>query len=199
MKYLLLIGCLLFSAVAGAAPTILVIGDSLSAGYGIAQKSGWVSLLQQRLEQEKSNYSVINASLSGETTSGGLARAEALLAQPRPAIVILELGCNDGLRGLPLDAVRRNLAAIIQMSKVRKARVLLVGMKLPPNYGAAYTRQFEDNYRQLASQFKIALVPFLFEGFAEKRDWFQADGLHPTAAAQPALLENVWSRLKPML
>jgi acyl-CoA thioesterase I len=201
MKYLLL-GCLWFSAAAGAAPAtpaILVFGDSLSANYGIPQKSGWVSLLQQRLEQEKSDYSVINASLSGETSDGGLARAEALLAGHRPVIVILELGSNDGLRGLPLAATRANLAAIIRVCRRHKARVLLIGMKMPPNYGAVYTRQFEENYRELANQFNIALVPFLLEGIGENREWFQADGLHPTAAAQPAVLENVWKKLKPIL
>lgn len=198
MRLFLLLGSLLFSATTNAAPTILVFGDSLSANYGIPQKSGWVSLLQRRLEQEKFDYSVTNASLSGETTNGGINRAESLLARHRPAIVILELGSNDGLRGLPLEATRRNLAAIIQICRQHQARVLLVGMKMPPNYGAAYTRQFEETYRELASQFKIALVPFLLEGI-ENREWFQADGLHPTAAAQSVLLENVWKELKPLL
>lgn len=199
MRLLLLLGCLWFSVAVAAAPAILVLGDSLSAGYGIPKKLGWVSLLQQRLEQGKFDYSVINASISGETTDGGLARAETLLAQHRPAIVVIELGSNDGLRGLPLEAARQNLAAIIRMCRQRKARVLLIGMKIPPNYGPAYTRQFEENYSKLASRFEIALVPFLLEGIGEKKEWFQADGLHPTAAAQPAVLENVWKILKTIL
>jgi acyl-CoA thioesterase-1 len=199
MKLFLLLGGLLFAAAVNAAPAILVFGDSLSADYGIPRNSGWVSLLQQRLERERSKYNVINASLSGETTDGGLARAETLLAQHRPAIVVLELGSNDGLRGLPLEATRENLAAIIRVCLQHQARVLLIGMKMPPNYGAVYTRRFEENYRELASQFKIALVPFLLEGIGENREWFQADGLHPKAAAQPALLENVWKKLRTLL
>jgi len=188
-----------FCAAANAAPAILVLGDSLSAEYGIPRNSGWVSLLQRRLEQRNSDYSLINASQSGETTDGGRARIASLLAQHRPAIVILELGGNDGLRGLPLTATRENLAAIIQSCRNHQARVLLIGMKMPPNYGVAYTRQFEENYRELASRYKIPLLPFLLEGLGEKREWFQADGLHPIATAQPAVLENVWKKLKPML
>ncbi|MFA7241146.1 MAG: arylesterase [Sulfuricellaceae bacterium] len=199
IRLLLLLGCLWFCAAANAAPAILVLGDSLSAEYGIPRNSGWVSLLQRRLEQRNSDYSLINASQSGETTDGGRARIASLLAQHRPAIVILELGGNDGLRGLPLTATRENLAAIIQSCRNHQARVLLIGMKMPPNYGVAYTRQFEENYRELASRYKIPLLPFLLEGLGEKREWFQADGLHPIATAQPAVLENVWKKLKPML
>jgi acyl-CoA thioesterase-1 len=199
MRLFLLLGCLIFSAAVNAAPVILVFGDSLSAAYGIPQQAGWVSLLPQRLEQERFHYSVVNASISGETTSGGRERIGKALAQHRPAIVILELGANDGLRGLSPEAARANLAAMLQACRKQKARILLIGMKMPPNYGAVYTRQFEETYRELARQFGTGLVPFLFEGFGEKREWFQADGLHPTVAAQPAVLENVWQELKPLL
>jgi len=199
MRLFLLLGCLLFPAAASAAAVILVFGDSLSAAYGIPQQAGWVSLLQQRLEQEKIHYSVVNASISGETTSGGLARLAPALQQHRPAIVILELGANDALRGLDPQAANANLAAMLKTCRERKVNVLLVGMRLPPNYGAPYTRQFEDSYRQLASQFGVRLLPFLLEGFGANRERFQADGLHPTAEAQAAVLENVWRELKPLL
>lgn len=186
------------STVAGA-PAILVFGDSLAAGYGIAQSTGWVALLQQRLDKERRHYSVVNASISGETTAGGRSRIAAALAQHRPAVVILELGANDALRGLPLDASRANLAAIMQASREQGAKVLLVGMKMPPNYGPAYTRQFEELYAELARQYRTALVPFLLEGIADKRELFQSDGLHPVAEAQPAILENIWKGLGPLL
>ena len=199
MKLFLLLGCLLLPAGAGAAPLILVFGDSLSAAYGIPQQAGWVSLLQHRLEQEKIHYSVVNASISGETTSGGLARLDPALQQHRPAIVILELGANDALRGLDPQVARANLAAMLKTCREHKVQVLLLGMRLPPNYGPAYTRQFEDSYRQLAHQFGVRLLPFLLEGFGASRERFQADGLHPTAEAQAAVLENVWRELKPLL
>lgn len=194
-------GLLLFLAAgnAAAAPVILVFGDSLAAAYGIPSQSGWVELLRQRLAREQLHYSVVNASQSGETTAGGRARiAQALTAQ-RPAIVILELGANDGLRGLPLEASRANLAAMLQACRDAQARVLLVGMRIPPNYGPRYTRRFEENYRELSRQFRAPLLPFLLEGIAENREMFQPDGLHPTAAAQQAVLENVWRELKPLL
>ncbi len=194
-------GMLLFLAAgsAAAAPVILVFGDSLAAAYGIPNQSGWVELLQQRLAREKWHYSVVNASQSGETTAGGRTRINQTLAAQRPAIVILELGANDGLRGLPLEASRANLAAMLQACRDAQARVLLVGMRIPPNYGPRYTRQFEENYRELARQFRVPLLPFLLEGIAENREMFQPDGLHPTAAAQQAVLENVWRELKPLL
>ncbi len=198
MRYVLLLG-LLISSGAGAAPVILVFGDSLAAGYGIPRQAGWVELLRQRLEREQRHYSVVNASISGETTAGGRTRLAASLARHRPAVVILELGANDGLRGLPLEASRANLAAMLQACRASQARTLLVGMKMPPNYGPAYTRQFEEIYRTVARQYRAALVPFLLAGIAEKRELFQADGLHPTADAQPALLENVWRELQPLL
>jgi acyl-CoA thioesterase-1 len=194
-------GMLLFLATgsAAAAPVILVFGDSLAAAYGIPRQSGWVELLRQRLAREKWHYNVVNASQSGETTAGGRSRIAQALAVQRPAIVILELGANDGLRGLPLETSRANLAAMLQACRDAQARVLLVGMRIPPNYGPRYTRQFEENYHELARQFRVPLLPFLLEGIAENRDMFQHDGLHPTAAAQEAVLENVWRELKPLL
>ena len=186
-------------ACAGAAGTILVFGDSLSAAYGIAQNRGWVALLEARLKERRMNYSVANASISGETTAGGLARIGKALEHHRPKVVILALGANDGLRGLPLDAMKKNLAQIIRAAQGSKARVLLVGMKMPPNYGPDYTQQFERSYAELAKEFKLALVPFILEGLAERRELYQPDNLHPVAAAQPMILETVWKQLAPLL
>ncbi|MDP2785390.1 MAG: arylesterase, partial [Sulfurimicrobium sp.] len=174
-------------------------GDSLSANYGVAVESGWVSLLQQRLTQNNYAYRVVNASISGETTAGGLSRIDSALAAHQPAIVIVELGANDGLRGLPLQATRDNLDAMIRACIASKAKVLLVGMRLPPNYGAAYSERFSMIYPALAKKYHTQLLPFLLDGMADKRELFQADNLHPTAAAQTAVLENVWKHLKPML
>lgn len=196
---LLLSGLLLPAAAAAAAGTILVFGDSLSAAYGIAQNRGWVALLEARLKERQLNYSVANASLSGETTSGGTSRIGKALSQYHPAVVIIALGANDGLRGLPLDAMKQNLAQMIRAAQAAKARVLLVGMQMPPNYGRDYTQQFERTYAELAKQFKLALVPFMLEGMADKRELFQQDNLHPVAAAQPMVLETVWKQLAPLL
>ena len=200
---LLLIVCFLLWGVAAhatqSAPVILVFGDSLSASYGIPADSGWVSFLEQRIHQKKPGYRVVNASISGETTSGGRYRIEQVLAEHRPAVVILELGANDGLRGLPLDAAASNLNAMITACRNRKARVLLIGMRLPPNYGNAYAAKFQAIYQQAAQRHKIPLLPFLLEGFADNPELFQADGLHPTAAAQPLIMERVWKLLQPML
>jgi acyl-CoA thioesterase-1 len=184
-----------------AAPqhSILVFGDSLSAAYGIAQARGWVALLAERLKRERPDYSVVNASISGETSAGGAARMGKTLAQHKPAIVILELGANDGLRGLPLGQLRQNLASMIEQAQKAGARVVLVGMKLPPNYGPEYTRAFETTYGELARRYKTALVPFLLEDFAEKQELFQLDRIHPTDAAQPLMLERVWKVLQPLL
>jgi len=182
-----------------AAPKILVYGDSLSAAYGIAQARGWVSLLEERIRREKLDYSVVNASISGETTSGGLSRLRQTLDEHRPAIVILELGANDGLRGLPVAEAKNNLAAMIRMAQKSRARVLLVGVRMPPNYGPDYTREFDGAFAELARRHRVALVPFLLEGIAERRELFQADGMHPTEAAQPVLLDNVWRKLRPMI
>lgn len=195
----LLLFALLLVPTAWAGPTILVFGDSLSANYGLAVESGWVSLLQRRLTQNNYAYRIVNASISGETTAGGLARIDSALATHQPAIVIVELGANDGLRGLPLQATRDNLDAMIRACRAGKAKVLLLGMRLPPNYGAAYSERFSMIYPALAKKYHTALLPFLLEGMADKRESFQADNLHPTAAAQPAVLENVWKHLKPML
>jgi acyl-CoA thioesterase I len=184
-----------------AAPqrSIVVFGDSLSAAYGIAQARGWVALLEERLKRERSDYIVVNASISGETSSGGASRIQKTLQQHKPSIVILELGANDGLRGLPLAQMRQNLAAMIDQAQKSGARVLLVGMKLPPNYGPDYTRAFESTYGELAKRYKTALVPFLLENLAERQELFQPDGVHPTEAAQPLMLERVWTALEPLL
>ncbi len=178
---------------------ILVLGDSLSAGYGISTNSGWVALLQQRLEQQGYPQRVVNASISGDTTSGGLARLPQALAQHRPQLVILELGANDGLRGLPLEEMRRNLATIIDRSREQGATLLLAGVRLPPNYGALYVKKFHDVYRQLAQNHKVAFVPHLLAGVGGRADLIQADGLHPRANAQGLILNNVWPHLLPIL
>jgi acyl-CoA thioesterase-1 len=191
----LLTGC----GTALAAPTILVYGDSLSAAYGIPQSAGWVALLGERLKQKNSNYTVVNASISGETSAGGAARIAAALEKNKPAIVIVQLGANDGLRGLPVAQMKANLTAIVQAAKRQGARVILVGMQVPPNYGAQYVNAFRASYREIAQDERISLVPFLFEGVPDKREMFQADNLHPTAAAQPFLLDNVWRKLAAMV
>ncbi len=182
-----------------ATPAILVMGDSLSASHGIDQQRSWVSLLAARLQREGFPHHVVNASISGETTAGGLSRLGPALARHQPAIVIIELGANDGLRGLPLTQMRDNLQKMITAAKNHHARVLLIGMRLPPNYGPRYTRSFQNIYLALAKENNIAMLPFLLEGVSEKREWMQADNLHPNAAAQPRLLENVWPSLRPLL
>lgn len=187
------------TAGAQSKPVILVFGDSLSAEYGLARSSGWVALLEKRLTQERFNYSVANASISGETTSGGAARIEDALKQNRPALVILELGGNDGLRGLSVEATRANLEKMIKAAQKAGAHVVLAGMQLPPNYGRAYTEKFRLLYGELAKQHKVALVPFFLDGVAERRELFQPDGIHPTAEAQERLLANVWKALGPLL
>ena len=187
------------SAAATPQQSILVFGDSLSAAYGIAQARGWVALLAERVKREQPDYSVVNASISGETTSGGAARIARSLQQHRPAVVVLELGANDGLRGLPVEQMKKNLGTMIEQSQKAGARVVLVGMKLPPNYGPQYTQAFEAAYPELAKRYKTALVPFLLEDFAEKPDLFQSDRIHPTEAAQPLMLERVWRALRPLL
>jgi acyl-CoA thioesterase I len=180
-------------------PALLVLGDSISAEYGLPRDSGWVRLLAERLKREGYAYDVQNASISGETTSGGLANIGALLERLHPAIVIVELGGNDGLRGLQLEATRANLDAITLRSQRAGAGVLIVGMQLPPNYGRAYGERFAAIYADVAKQRKAALAPFLFAGFAERFELFQPDRIHPTEAAQPRLLDNVWPALKPLL
>jgi len=189
--------CLPLSAWAGG--TILVYGDSLSAAYGLSQDAGWAALLQARLKQKGMNYTVANASISGETTSGGAARIAEALKAHQPRVVIVALGANDGLRGLPLEQMRANLGNIVRASQKARSRVLLVGMRMPPNYGDTYTRQFAQVYADLAREYKTAFAPFLLEGMAERRELFQADNIHPTAQAQPVLLDNVWKALAPLL
>ncbi len=181
-----------------ASKSILVLGDSLSAEYGLARGSGWVALLQQRLKAEKFDSTITNASISGETSSGGKTRLPALLQQ-RPDIVIIELGANDALRGLQLSATESNLRAMISAAQQAKAKVLLVGMRIPPNYGRDYTEKFFSLYGTLAKQTKVPLVPFLLDGVADKPELFQADRIHPVAQAHPVMLNNVWSGLKPLL
>lgn len=180
-------------------PVLLVFGDSLSAGYGIDQSQAWTILLQQKLDHSPYRYVVQNASISGETTAGGLQRLPRALRLHRPAIVIIELGGNDGLRGLPLKSMRENLAAMIRLAARTGAKVLLVGMHLPPNFGPVYTRAFHDSYRQLARDHGIALLPFLLDGIATDRDLMQSDGIHPRAKAQARIVENLWPALEPLL
>lgn len=182
-----------------SARTLLVFGDSLSAAYGIDAKAGWVSLLDKRLRSEGYGYRVVNASVSGETTTGGLSRLPRALATHKPSVVILELGANDGLRGLPLATSRANLDEMLRVCRAQGARVLLLGMKMPPNYGPRYTEGFEKAYRDLAKLHRAELVPFFLDGVALNPKLMQPDGLHPVAAAQPRLLANVWAGLAPLL
>ena len=198
LRLLILLASLSFTATAAAAGTLLVFGDSLSAGYGIRQEAAWPSLLQKRLAEKRVDYSVVNASISGETTAGGRSRIAEALARQRPAIVVVALGANDGLRGLPVPAMKENLAAMIRAARTAKARVVLVGMRLPPNYGP-YADEFHKVYAELARSEKVALVPFLLDGIADQPRLFQADTIHPTAEAQPQLLDNVWVALAPLL
>jgi len=180
-------------------PAILVVGDSLSAGYGLRPGQGWVSLLEQRLSAQGYEYRVVNASVSGETTGGGLERLPRALELHRPAIVVLELGANDGLRGLPVTELHANLAAMIRISRDAGARVVLAGIRVPSNYGPRYTEKFFGVYGELAAEHEVALVPFLLAGIALDQTMFQADGIHPDAGAQPTLLDNVWPALEPLL
>ncbi|PPD00303.1 MAG: arylesterase [Methylotenera sp.] len=180
-------------------PKIMIYGDSLSAAYGIPQQKGWASLLQQKLVSEHYQYDVVNASISGETTSGGASRIRNALSQIKPNIIILELGANDGLRGLPIESMIANLNTIIQEGKKSGAKILLVGMKIPPNYGPQYTKLFSKSYLKLSQEHQIPLVPFMLENIAAKTNLIQDDGLHPNAIAQPLVLDNIWSKLKMLL
>jgi len=182
-----------------APPVILLVGDSISAGYGLPGGAGWAALMQQRLDARHLKYRVVNASISGDTTAGGRARLGPLLTQYHPAITILELGGNDGLRGGSLDAMRANLDAMTAAAQNAGSRVLLVGIRVPPNYGEAYGRRFAAIYAEVAGARKAALVPFLFEGFAENDAMFQPDRIHPLVAAQAKMLDNVWPSLMPLL
>lgn len=191
---------LLAASLAHSAPkTVLVLGDSLSAEYGLTRGTGWVALLEQKLKAEKIDAAVVNASISGETTSGGRTRLPALLEQHKPALVVIELGANDGLRGLPVAAAEANMRAMIEMAQKNNAQVLLVGMRMPPNYGRTYTDSFFAMYKKLSTQLKAPLVPFMLEGVAEKPALFQADRLHPTAQAHPVILANIWPKFLPLV
>jgi len=187
------------SAATQAQPAIVVLGDSLSAGYGIKIQEGWVNLLAQRLATEGYGYRVVNASVSGETTQGGLARLPRALETHKPAVVIVELGGNDGLRGLPLKASRDNLDKIVGLARAAKAKVVLVGMIIPPNYGPRYGQEFRDMFTDLAAKYPVAFVPFLLDQVALNPELMQADGIHANARGQPKMLENVWPKLKPLL
>jgi acyl-CoA thioesterase-1 len=193
------------TAATPAAQAILVLGDSLSAAYGIPRESGWVGLLEQKLAQREltngnvARTSVINASISGETTEGGLARLPALLQKYKPSLVVIELGANDGLRGFQIDRLRANLEQLIRLSQASGAKVLLVGIKIPPNYGLRYTSDFYESYTLLAHEYNIPLVPFLLEGVATDPELMQDDRLHPRAGAQPKILNNMWPYLQKML
>ena len=182
-----------------APKNLLVLGDSLSAEYGLQRGTGWTGLLQQRLQQSKADYRVVNASISGDTTIGGRNRLPALMTQHKPEVLVIELGANDALRGLALKTSQDNLQAMIDLARQQKAKVLLVGMQIPPNYGPDYTRRFAGMYQDLAKSNKVALVPFFFEGIAADLSLFQADRIHPNEQAQPRLLDNVWPHLKPLV
>lgn len=187
------------AAPATGARTVLVMGDSLSAAHGLAPAQGWVALTADRIGKTKPGWRVVNASISGETSAGGAARIDAELQRHRPAVVVIALGANDGLRGLPLAQTRANLEKMIKAAQVGKAKVLLVGMRMPPNYGPEYTRGFEQNFSALSKQYGTALLPFLLEPIALDRAAYQADNLHPVASAQPKLRDHVWKALEPLL
>ena len=199
LTLLLVFGAAAAPDASAADPIILVVGDSISAGYGLPSGTGWVTLLQQRLAAEHYPHTVVNASISGDTTAGGRARFDSLLARYRPAVTVIELGGNDGLRGGSVDAMRQNLDAMTAAAQKAGSRVLVVGMRMPPNYGPTYVQRFDATFAEVAKARKSALVPFLFEGFGDDEAMFQPDRVHPTAAAQPKLLDNVWRELKPLL
>jgi acyl-CoA thioesterase-1 len=184
---------------AAAAATILVFGDSLSAAYGIGAREGWPTLLEERLRQNNLDYTVANASISGETSSGGATRIADAVKRTRPSIVIVALGSNDGLRGLPVAQMKANLNRIVRTAKSAGSKVLVVGSRMPPNYGPRYTREFEQVFAEVATEQNAALVPFMLAGIATTRDYFLSDNLHPTAAAQPIILDTIWKGLEPLL
>ncbi len=195
----LILSCLLFAAAHASAATLMVYGDSLSAGYGLPRGTDWVHLLAQRLQAKKTDYKVVNASISGETTLGGLKRIDTALRDHSPAVTVLALGANDGLRGADLAAMRTNLERIIDAAQRAGSRVVLVGMRIPPNYGTAYAERFQASFGDIAKSRRVPLVPFLLEGFADQESYFQADNLHPAPGAQPLMLETVWKTLAPVL
>ena len=196
---LLVAGSLHAGSAHSASKTVLVLGDSLSAEYGLARGAGWVPLLEQRLQSARLDAAIVNASISGETTSGGRSRLQALLAKHKPNILLIELGGNDALRGLPIAATEANLREMINSGKKANAQVILLGMQIPPNYGGDYAQRFSSLYPKLAKETKVGLVPFFLEGLQSRPDLFQQDRIHPVAAAQPMLLDNVWPHLQPLL
>ncbi|MDH1010299.1 arylesterase [Pseudomonas nicosulfuronedens] len=201
MRAWLMGGCLALLLITqqAAAQTLLVVGDSISAGLGLDTSLGWVNLLDKRLKEQGFDYKVVNASISGDTTAGGLARLPALLSEQKPKLVVIELGGNDGLRGMAPAQLQQNLSGMVQQSQKSGAQVILLGMRLPPNYGQRYTDAFAKVFDSVASEQKIPLVPFFLEGVGGVQDMMQADGIHPAVAAQPKLLDNVWPTLKPLL
>jgi acyl-CoA thioesterase-1 len=202
VRLLLLACCILLATpvlAQGIAPVLLVVGDSISAGYGLARGEGWVDLLALRLARENYRERVVNASISGDTTAGGRARLPALLREHRPSIVVIELGGNDALRGGNLDATRANLDAMVKDVLAVRARPLLLGMKVPPNYGSAYARRFESLFADVAKGHRVSVVPYVFAGFGDDLAQFQDDRIHPKAAAEPRILDNVWPALAPLL
>ncbi|SFI34094.1 acyl-CoA thioesterase-1 [Pseudomonas guineae] len=184
---------------AAFAGTVLVVGDSISAAFGLDTRQGWVTLLEKRLIEQNFDHQVVNASISGDTSAGGAARLPALLTEHQPELVIIELGGNDGLRGQPPAQLQQNLAAMVQQSQKIGAKVLILGMQLPPNYGVRYTTAFAEVFPKVANETGSALVPFVLEGIGGVPSMMQSDGIHPTAEAQPRLLDNVWPKLKPLL
>lgn len=199
LKVLCMLFMLINSGFVMAQSNLVVLGDSVSAGYGLETGQGWVALLQKKLQAEGLNYQVINASISGDTSAGGLVRLDKLLTETKPRWLLLELGANDGLRGLSPKEMKANLTAIIQRSQKAGAKVALLAMKLPPNYGKRYIEMFYNVYPQLAAELKIPLVPFILEDVALKKELMQGDGLHPNAQGQPLILNKVWKYLKPLL
>ncbi len=197
MKTFLSLAFLWMVSTAGHGATLLVFGDSLSSAYGIGAREGWVTLLEE--QTKKFDYSVVNASISGETSSGGATRIAEALERTRPALVIVALGGNDGLRGLSVSQMKANLSRIIEAAKRRGAGVLLVGVRVPPNYGPRYLREFKAAFEELARRHEVPLVPYMLEGVGERRDLMQEDHIHPTAAAQTRILENIWPKLEPLL
>jgi acyl-CoA thioesterase I len=198
-RILLLLVVLAAPPAMAAQPVVLIVGDSLSAGYGLAIHENWPSLLQDRLAASGYPHRVVNASISGDTTSGGLARLPGALERNSPSVVLIGLGGNDGLRAIPIAEIRRNLSRMIQLSENAGAQVLLAGVHIPPNYGPAYTQAFHNIYHELAKEYGVGLVPFILDGVALDPELMQEDGIHPTAAAQPVIIDNVWPALAPLL
>ncbi|MEP6941912.1 MAG: arylesterase [Betaproteobacteria bacterium] len=198
---LLTVACIAAAAPAAspAPPVILIVGDSISAGYGLPADASWPTLLQRRLKADNYPHQVVNASISGDTTAGGRARLDALLARHHPSITVIELGGNDGLRGNSVDAMRDNLDTMVQSAQKSGSKVLMVGMRMPPNYGPTYVARFDGTFAEVSKTRKTALVPFFFEGLVSDDAMFQPDRVHPVASAQPKLLDNVWPALKPLL